>query len=124
MEQLIIKETKHTPHILFDAQNNSLIMKGRSLPENASEFYNTIFDWVDKYIDSKPQKTAITFDLDYFNTASAKAIFSILKKFENLHEINKNTAAVWYYDIDDEDLKDVGLEFKSIFKFPITVQTK
>jgi len=124
MNALVIEGTKHTPQIIFDIEKNSLTLKGRSLPENANEFYKSILKWIDDYVDSKPEKTKISFDLDYFNTASAKAIFSILRKLEKLHENNQNTEAIWYYDVDDEDLKDVGAEFQSIFKFPIIVQSK
>ena len=124
MNQLVIEKTKHTPEILFDATQNSLIIKGRSLPENANEFYKPILNWITNYVNLKPQKTNISFDLDYFNTASAKAIFSILRKLETLHKENENTEAIWYYDVEDEDLKDVGIEFKNIFKFPILVKEK
>ena len=124
MNTLVIEGTKHTPQILFDAEQNSLVVKGRSLPENANDFYQSVLKWIDNYIESKPDKTNISFDLDYFNTASAKAIFSILRKMEHLHNNNKNTEAIWYYDIDDEDLKDVGIEFQNIFKFPIIIQEK
>ena len=124
MNILKIEETKHTPFVLLDAEQNILRIEGRSLPENTGEFYKNILLWIGNYMQESPKKTSLIIDLDYFNTASAKALFSIFRKLEALHEISQQVDIVWYYDIDDEDMKETGEDFQKIFKIPTVLQSK
>jgi len=44
MDKLIIEPGIKTPHIIFDAANGSLEIKGKSIPENSIEFYKPVYD--------------------------------------------------------------------------------
>ena len=39
MEALILESTPHTPMINFNPLNGEMIIKGRSIPDNADEFW-------------------------------------------------------------------------------------
>ena len=47
---LHIEGTEDTPEVLLDSGNNTFSISGRSFPENAIEFYEPIFAWLQKYL--------------------------------------------------------------------------
>jgi len=118
MEVIKIEPTHDKPGVILDKENNIFEFKGNSLPENANAFYEPILNWLDKYIEDPNPKTVIELKLDYLNTASSKAFFSIFLKIEKLKEQGHDVLIKWYYDEDDEDMEEVGEEFADIIKLP------
>lgn len=104
---------------MLDFENQSLTISGRSLPENAPLFYDSIFEWVKEYLDkaNKLQETVFEFKLEYFNTSSSKVIYEMLKLLSQLPLLEVR----WHYETDDEDLLEAGEEFSELipatFKF-------
>ena len=97
-----------SPNIILNT-SGTLEFQGRSLPENAKEIYNPVFEWMNRYKSEPAKSTDINFKLEYFNTTSSKMIFEVLKIAESMikdgHQVNLN----WYYEKDDPDLKDEGV---------------
>jgi len=124
MENLNIIKTTQTPKVSFDAQKGTLYISGRSLPEDSSKFFKPLFTWLDKYFENPQKETFAKFELDYFNTSSAKAIFSILMKLEKMNYSGHPISIEWLYDADDEDMFDLGEEYKDLFKMPIELVRK
>ena len=50
MRDLIIEATKSTPYINFNAEKRVLTMEGDSYPENSSNFFDDVLEWVNEYI--------------------------------------------------------------------------
>lgn len=112
MEGLNIQQTEKTPTVLGNIDKGTLLITGKSLPENAREFYNPILDWLTKFYKSTSPKIKIDIDLEYFNTASSGVIFKILKEIKKMsgdHEVKIN----WHFEEDDIEIEEVGLEFQS-----------
>ena len=111
MEKISIEESKKTPAVTLDAVTKEFLIKGRSMPEDATEFYEPIILWLREYA-KDPASGGINLEvrLDYFNTTSSKMILEIFKIMENLddHKI------LWYYFEDDEDMQDAGEDFQYI----------
>ena len=85
MNSINIDPTVKTPKVNFDAGTGILEIEGRSIPENSTEFYKPIFEWLDNYITSPNSKTVFNFKLEYFNTSSSKCILDLFRKLEKLH---------------------------------------
>ena len=119
MDNYKTKKTSQTPEISLNAITGDLSFLGRSLPEDSSVFYKPVFSWLDEYTMNPAKKTSVIFGLDYFNTASAKAIFSIIVKFDKLSKNNHQININWLYDEDDEDMKELGEEYQDLFSIPI-----
>ena len=119
MKHLEISKTSHTPAISLNASTGVLSFIGRSLPENSTAFYKPVLKWIDEYSENLPEKTEVTFQLDYFNTASAKALFTIIEKMDKLVENNHSIVIKWRYDFEDEDMNELGKEYQELFKTPI-----
>jgi len=119
MDNLFIEKTNRTPKISLNKETGQLSFKGRSLPEDSAAFYKPVFEWLNQYTQNLPTKTDVLFELDYFNTSSAKAIFSIFVKLDELFQTSHPISIRWNYDEEDEGMKDLGEEYQDLFKIPI-----
>ena len=116
---LEINSTNKTPYIKFDPKNGVLEMKGRSIPENAVEFYKPLVEWLDKYSQNPNEKTVVNVQLEYFNTSSSKCILDVFKKLEDINKKDDKEVIInWYYEEDDEDMLEAGEDYQSILKIP------
>lgn len=118
MDSIIIEGTPKTPTVNFDATKGIVEIKGRSIPENAIEFYKPLVDWLDSYAGSPQSETKVNIQLEYFNTSSSKCILDVFKKLENVYKKDNNVVINWYYEEDDEDMLEAGEDYQSILKIP------
>jgi len=119
MNKLEIKGTPKTPSIVLDPTTGKLEIKGRSIPENAIDFFKTIVDWLDEYSQENVEHTEANIQLEYFNTSSSKCILDIFKKLESINkQEGKSVVINWYYEQDDEDMLEAGEDYQSILKIP------
>lgn len=115
--KLIIKASDKTPFVNFDAKSGKCLIHGYSLPENSFEFFEPILKWLDKYLVDPNQKTEFDFRLVILNTSSSKMFMDIFRKINHLVELNNSeVSVVWYYEIDDEDIHEIALQYKDICK--------
>ncbi len=121
MNSLIIKPSLDSPAVYLDKEKNIFEIKGKSLPENVNLFYQPIIDWFNEYFKNPNPETAIKFKLDYLNTASSKAILSLLLAFEDAVKNGKTVKVLWNYEEDDEDMKDIGEEYADIIQVPFEI---
>jgi hypothetical protein len=123
MEVINIEPSPKTPKVVFDADNDILKIEGRSIPENSTEFYQPIYDWLDEYGTTPNDSTNFVFKLEYFNTSSSKCILDILRKLEKIHEAGNTVEVTWCYEEDDEDMQEAGEDYQGIVKVPISLQS-
>lgn len=121
MENLTIEETKSTPRIIFDAQENVLEIKGRSYPEDAMKFYKPAFDWLKEYVISLKGECICNISLIYINTSSRKIFLMILKLLEKAHSQGNPITINWYYHPDNENAKELGEEYKEEIELPFNL---
>jgi len=110
MEIINLEGTEDTPKIILDKSNKIFEISGRSLPEDSSEFYQPILDWLEEYAKDPLPETTFDFKLEYFNTASSKLILDVLTALEDI----ENVRVVWYFYEDDEDMEEAGEEFSEL----------
>lgn len=110
MAAINIDGTEDTPKVVLDKDANLLEISGRSLPEDAAEFYQPVLDWLDEYAQSPNGETDFQMKLEYFNTASSKLLLDILTKLEDID----NAKVSWYFNEDDEDMEEAGEEFEEL----------
>ena len=119
MEILNIEGTEDTPKILLDKKNGIFEISGRTLPEDAAEFYRPILDWIDDYQKEANPTTDFVFKLDYSNTASTKFILDILAALKDINGVK----ILWYYQESDEDMEEAGREFSEQVDIPFEFKT-
>lgn len=118
MDPILLDGTPKTPNINFDPEQGSLLLKGRSIPENSIEFYKPLVDWLENYSASPRAKTTIEIQLEYFNTSSSKCLLDLLKKAEGMWQNGNEIVINWYYEEDDEDMLEAGEDYQSIIDVP------
>lgn len=121
MENLNLAASAKTPEVQFDAISGILMLKGRSIPENSIEFFKPLNDWIDSYSAQPIGKTVIEIKLEYFNTSSSKCILDIFKKLEKINESPSEVIVNWYFEEDDEDMKEAGEDYQAIIKLPFKI---
>ena len=118
MEPLRIQATVKTPEILFDPSNEVFEIKGKSVPDDAEEFYKDVLAWIDDYVSDPKDKTVFKIDLEYFNISSSKRILFLFYKLNELKEKGKDIKVIWYYNEEDEDMFEVGQDYAFMVKIP------
>ena len=116
IEKLEIKETRDTPSILFDAQNNLFEIKGNSLPEDTTGFFTPVFDWINTFKKEPTDNITLDCRLEYFNSSSAKMLYEIFFAFEEIAASGKKVNIRWFYEKDDKLIEEKGLEYKSVLE--------
>ena len=118
MEALRIQATIKTPEILFDPTNQVFEIKGKSVPDDAEEFYTGALSWFDDYVANPNEETVLKIDLEYFNISSSKRLLFLLYKLNELKSKDKNVRVHWYYNEQDEDMFEVGQDYAFMVKVP------
>lgn len=121
MEAKILEPTDDTPGIVLDKEKNEFIFNGKSLPEDVTEFYNPILQWLIDYSQNPNSETNVEFRMEYFNSASSKQILDILTIFEEIHLSGKPVNVKWYYQEDDEDMEEAGESYSELIEMPIEI---
>ena len=117
MTDLNIQATKYTPAVQYDAIKKQLNLIGESYPENAAEFYDPVFAWLDKFLKApENNQLNVTIELSYFNSSSSKILLDLFDMLEASAEIGKDIIVNWIYDEDDMDTLEFGRDFKEDFE--------
>jgi hypothetical protein len=112
MNELVFKETDDLPEVNFDSTTGVLFISGRSFPENVTIFYNPVLEWVKKYCLSPAELTLFKIQIEYFNSASQKYLFEILRELNKIRNSGNKIQVEWLFPPEDEDLMVIGKEFE------------
>jgi len=124
MRKLIIEKTASSPKVIFDPDNNKFEISGESRPSDVNSFYGEILRWLEDYslylLRSHESKYPVifNFDLEYFNSSSAKYILDFCKQIASVRSKGKNVEVKWHYEKDDADMLEAGREMSRIAKLP------
>lgn len=121
MDALIVKKTNDTPGIVLDPLNNVFEISHRSLPENPNGFYEPVFNWLNEFIEDPLPTVNFVFELEYFNTASAKQIAKILLYLDKL-SLKCDVTVLWKYRKEDTDMQAAGLRYAKLLNVKFLVQ--
>lgn len=118
MEPLILDRTETTLKVNLIKSEGLFEFDGRSRPENIVTFFEPIFNWFEKYETQPNPETIIKFNLDYFNSSSAKVLLRFFVRLEEMCEKGIDVKVHWKYKANDEDLLEAGTDFASIVDVP------
>ena len=112
MEPIYIDGTNRTPFVSLDPAGKFKI-RGRSIHENPSKFFDPIIDWIETYLKNPEDTTVFDIELEYFNSGSSRYILDILTLLME-KMADKNLVINWYYEDGDDDLYERGQYYESI----------
>ena len=98
------------PKIDKDFEKGILSISGISMMEDAMSFYKPLKIWVSEFLDNNNSMT-FDFNLEYFNSSSAKQVIQLISLIEEDHYSGK---VIWRYPNDESILFDRGKELEAI----------
>lgn len=101
--------TAKTPEVNIDNQNGKIELSGVIIPENPMIFFGQL-ELIIEECKLSSEKLNFDFKLDYFNTGAARYLYDMFKKLKDHPKCNVN----WYYEPDDEDIYESGIEFQQL----------
>jgi len=124
MRKLIIDKTASSPKVILDPDKKVFEISGESRPPDVGSFYGEILSWLDDYsiylLKSQESKDPVVFnfDLEYFNSSSAKYILDFCKQMATVRSKGPSIEVRWQYEKDDADMLEAGKEMSRIAKLP------
>ena len=114
MDPLIISGTEDTPEVKFNKKEGNFTISGRSLPEDVIEFYTPVYSWLEQYVSDPNEETILKVNIDYFNSASQRAINEIFNILARINLKGKKVEIEWFYFQDDDEMREAGKEYAEI----------
>lgn len=114
-----IEGTHNTPSVVFDRKQGKLEIKGRSLPENPTEFYLPIIEGLQRLARNLIPSFQADIQLDYLNTSSTRSMLHIFKCLNTLQSKGCQVKVNWYYE--DDDIQKVGESYEVIVGMKINM---
>jgi hypothetical protein len=106
------EQSKSTPWIHFDPQENHLQIQGESYPENSAKFYAPMLEWLDNYLHNlQTQQIQVDIELIYFNSSSSKVFMNFFDRLEEAAQHGVRIHINWMYDEDNDTALECGEEF-------------
>ena len=112
-KEFVIEATESSPYCEINQSENSIVLSGVSMPENANEYYFPIIEQVNELFSNGSGTFQLTINFSYMNSMSNKQLLRLMKHIESKgFTITVN----WKYQSDDELMKVKGEELKRICK--------
>ncbi|MFN8712850.1 MAG: DUF1987 domain-containing protein [Bacteroidota bacterium] len=114
-----IPETRSTPEVHFDLDKEIYLLRGRSIPADASSFFYPLEKWVEALSNAAlPKSINIKIRLEHLNTGTIRALLNIFSRLLRLRDKGAEITFEWFYEESDEDLIDKGEEMSLILDIP------
>lgn len=117
-----IGKTLNTPLIKFE--DGVLVISGRCIPENSIAFFEPLFKFIAEYSKKPYPLTEVNIMLEYANSSTNRSLMTAFTLFEKIFENGNNVTINWYYEEGDELMLDLGNDFKSLLRIPLSIIEK
>lgn len=120
METIHITGSNMEPTIYLDPEKGVLEFTGYSSPDDVTESYQPVFDWLEEYMQAPKDKTTLNINMKYYNTATSKMFLTIMEEVLELEEQEGKTVEMnWYYEELDEDMEEAVEDYEEILEHDI-----
>jgi len=120
LDNLIISKSADKPGVTFLATGNCHLY-GDSRPEELDDFYFSIKNYIRSLVE-KRIPIHFVFHFTYFNTLAQRYLYDLLTIMDSQPI---KGSVIWEYDNDDENIEELGDQFKDMFpKLKIKLREK
>jgi hypothetical protein len=119
MQSIRLDQTKNSPEVVLDT-GGIIKIRGRSILENAAEFYEPVLEWIDEYVKCPAPLTCVDINLEYFNSATAKFLITLIQSVSAVTFRDAKIKVNWYYEDGDEDILERGEYIESVLEIDFT----
>lgn len=120
-ESYHIAATAETPAVTLDASAGVYRIEGRSLPENAHQFYQPFIDWFVHLLETPGRQLELELYLDYYNSSTGRYLMELMLALEERSNTS-DVGILWKADADDDIMLEKGEEFRQLLKIPVQVK--
>jgi hypothetical protein len=104
--EIVVKPGSHfKPSVSLNAQTGLCEIAGESYLEEATLFYQPIYEWLQEYIKTK-KPILFNFKLSYVNTSSSKHVLFILRLLKDYQDAGGDVVANWHIESGDTDTEE------------------
>ncbi len=116
MEKWTIEPTDRSPRVILDRQDSVLLLEGRSYPEEGMDFFDPILVRFRSIQESDNPIRVIHIRLEYYNSATTKAIADLLTALELSARRGNEAKVLWEYEADDDGIEEDIDMFRETYK--------
>jgi len=117
MDNIKIEGTETSPAVYFDFEANTYAMGGMSYMENVKEFFGPLLDSLETHLSGLDHAEVVfDFDMAYFNSSSARVIYSLFSLMDATAENGIAVSINWHFDEDDDAIEEQGEFFSNNLK--------
>ncbi len=113
-----IERTSKTPLVVLNKEKTSVQIRGRSSPESSINFYFPLIEKIDAAFTGSERAYSLHVALEYFNTSSSKCLLDLMKIYRRLQRQGTTVLVHWYYEEDDEDMREAGEDYAEVLGLP------
>jgi hypothetical protein len=114
LENRFIPALERSPEVDFRYGENRLAIRGEAYPEDAAAFFGPLLKDLTAYCQSiQGQDLLVEFQLEYFNTSSAKALMNMIQVLEAAAGSGTRVALRWAFQKDDDVMREFGEDFST-----------
>lgn len=121
MENLHIENKKRSPQVDFRLNGDFSII-GNCFPEDPKNFFAPILAWLEEFKGYYTGEVNLSIDLNYVNTSSVKILLELIQNLTG--SFKSKTKINWIYEIEDEDMLEVGEDLEKVSEFKFNFQTR
>lgn len=107
-----------SPEVNFNPTEKKFRISGWSRPESPSKFYEPVKKWIEEYGEKYLNNASIDFNLEYFDTPSARVLRDVMEQLETLYRRGTKVSINWHYD-DEDSKEEFDYEFAKELTIPI-----
>lgn len=119
MNALILPATRTTPGVHFEPATGLFELTGTSVPEDASEFYQPVIQWLAQHLHYLKGEQVVHFHLSYFNSSSLKAIYQLLVQVKAACTMGASIRVCWHAEPDDDLVLDTVATLSDVLDMPM-----
>lgn len=115
----LIEATEKTPKVEYKSDKHELTIEGICIPELTHEFFKPVINFINEAEKNDNFKDfALTVNLHFFNTGSARYILELMKNVQRLKQKGISIKYKWFYNEEDEDIEEAGRSYSFILNEP------
>ncbi len=114
MPRIEIPATDRSPRVILNASESRIEIEGISMTLQPHNFFAPVFYWLEKMKSAQPSSLSFHINLTFFNTYASKIILRMMQKAMELELIGCEIKFYWYYEEEDDEIKEAGEHYASI----------
>lgn len=108
LQRVEVSQTSINPRITLDPDKGMISISGASSPISTTAYFEPINEWLDLFDADGKDTLNVYLHFYYYNTYTTKFLVNLVWKCNSLLKKGKQVGFYWYYDMDDDEMREFG----------------